>query len=249
LKYASIKAPVDGVVISRSVDVGQTVAASLSAPILFLIAQDLRDMQLEADIDEADIGMIRVGQQVTFTVSTYPDDVFTGTVSQVRIEPIEVQDVVNYKIIVTVMNPEEKLMPGMTATLTVNIETRDDVLRVPNMALRFKPPEEVLKAAMGGEPRQQTGGRERAAAGQELAQGGRRGQAAETRAGQRADWRFGAQEPPRLDQVRGRARRLRFRREDCVEGRRRREAPSRAGADRSHRRLVHRGLTGSAPGR
>ncbi len=171
LKYASIKAPVDGVVISRNVDVGQTVAASLSAPILFLIAQDLRDMQLEADIDEADIGMIRVGQQVTFTVSTYPDDVFAGTVTQVRLEPIEVQDVVNYKIIVSVMNPEEKLMPGMTATLTVNIETRHDVLRVPNMALRFKPPEEVLKAAMGGEPKQTAGDQRRAAAGRELAQG------------------------------------------------------------------------------
>jgi HlyD family secretion protein len=164
LKYASIKAPVDGVVISRSVDVGQTVAASLSAPILFLIAQDLRDMQLEADIDEADIGMIRVGQQVTFTVSTYPDDVFAGTVSQVRLEPIAVQDVVNYKIIVSVTNPEEKLMPGMTATLTVNIETRDNVLRVPNMALRFKPPEEVLKTAMGGERAQTAEGRESAQA-------------------------------------------------------------------------------------
>jgi HlyD family secretion protein len=180
LRYASIKAPVDGVVISRNVDVGQTVAASLSAPTLFLIAQDLRDMQLEADIDEADIGMIRVGQQVTFTVSTYPDDVFGGTVSQVRLEPIEVQDVVNYKIIVSVSNPEEKLMPGMTATLTINIETRDNVLKVPNMALRFKPPEEVLKAAMGGGKRE-AGGQERTAGregatvgGQERTPGSRR---------------------------------------------------------------------------
>ncbi len=160
LKYASIKAPVDGVVISRNVDVGQTVAASLSAPILFQIAQDLKDMQLEADIDEADIGMIRVGQPVTFTVSTYPDDVFKGTVSQVRLEPITVQDVVNYKIIVSVSNPEEKLMPGMTATLTVNIQTKDDVLKVPSMAVRFKPPEEVLKAAMSD----RRGGTDRGAA-------------------------------------------------------------------------------------
>ena len=164
LKYASIRAPVDGVVISRNVDVGQTVAASLSAPTLFLIAQDLKDMQLEADIDEADIGMIRVGQPVTFNVSTYPDDVFAGAVSQVRLEPIEVQDVVNYKIIVSVMNPEEKLMPGMTATLTVNVETRDNVLKVPNMALRFKPPEEVLKTPAG--------------AGRDSSQGSRRGEAA-----------------------------------------------------------------------
>ena len=166
LKYASIKAPVDGVVISRNVDVGQTVAASLSAPTLFLIAQDLRDMQLEADIDEADIGMIRVGQRVTFAVSTYPDDVFAGTVTQVRLEPIAVQDVVNYKIIVSVSNPEEKLMPGMTATLTVNIETKDGVLKVPNMALRFKPPEEVLKAAMAGGSKEMASGRQRGGAGQ-----------------------------------------------------------------------------------
>lgn len=174
LKYASIRAPVDGVVISRNVDVGQTVAASLSAPTLFQIAQDLKDMQLEADIDEADIGMIRVGQRVTFTVSTYPDDVFTGTVSQVRLEPIAVQDVVNYKIIVSVSNPEEKLMPGMTATLTINIETKDNVLKVPNMALRFKPPEEVLKAAMGRERTGRAGGEERSAGAQARAQGAQR---------------------------------------------------------------------------
>jgi len=160
LKYATIRAPVDGIVVSRNVDVGQTVAASLSAPTLFVIANDLKKMQLEANIDEADIGMIRVGQRTTFTVNAYPEDVFEGTVSQVRLEPVTVQDVVNYVIIVSVSNPEEKLMPGMTATLGVQVDERDNVLKVPNMALRFKPPEKLAKAASaleGGQGANQQG--------------------------------------------------------------------------------------------
>lgn len=140
LRHASIRAPVDGVVISRNVDVGQTVAASFSAPTLFLIANDLKNMQLEAQIDEGDIGMVREGQRVTFTVNAYPEKVFEGIVSQVRLEPITVQDVVSYTIIVAVSNPREELMPGMTANLSVHADERSDVLKVPNAALRFKPP-------------------------------------------------------------------------------------------------------------
>jgi HlyD family secretion protein len=140
LRHASIEAPVDGVVISRNVDVGQTVAASFSAPTLFLIAHDLKQMQLEAQIDEGDIGTVKEGQHVTFTVNAYADILFEGTVSQVRLEPTTVQDVVSYTIIVAVSNPEEKLMPGMTANLSVHAEESNDVLKVPNAALRFKPP-------------------------------------------------------------------------------------------------------------
>lgn len=143
LKYASIRAPVDGIVVARNVDVGQTVAASFSAPTIFVIANDLKKMQLEANIDEADIGMIKVDQRVTFTVNAYPDEVFEGVVSQVRLEPVTVQDVVNYVIIVAVANPGEKLMPGMTATLSVQVQERDNVLKVSNMAFRFKPPEKA----------------------------------------------------------------------------------------------------------
>jgi HlyD family secretion protein len=149
LKYTSIRAPVDGVVVARNVDVGQTVAASFSAPTLFVIANDLKQMQLEANIDEADIGMIKVGQRTTFTVNAYPDEVFGGVVSQVRLEPVTVQDVVNYVIIVAVSNPGEKLMPGMTATLSVQVQERHDVLKVSNMAFRFKPPEKISGKASG----------------------------------------------------------------------------------------------------
>ncbi|MCX5800789.1 MAG: efflux RND transporter periplasmic adaptor subunit [Candidatus Eisenbacteria bacterium] len=152
LKYASIRAPVDGVVVARNVDVGQTVAASLSAPTLFVIANDLKQMQLEANIDEADIGMIKTEQRVTFTVNAYPEEVFEGVVSQVRLEPVTVQDVVNYVIIVAVSNPDEKLMPGMTATLSVRVDERDNVLRVPNLAFRFKPPEKLAGKALAGTP-------------------------------------------------------------------------------------------------
>lgn len=163
LKYASIRAPVDGVVVARNVDVGQTVAASFSAPTLFVIANDLKQMQLEANIDEADIGMVKVGQHVTFTVNAYPDETFEGVVSQVRLEPVTVQDVVNYVIIVAVSNPDEKLMPGMTATLAVKVDERDNVLKIPNLALRFKPPETSAgkgsQVAVAGERGAQTASR------------------------------------------------------------------------------------------
>ncbi len=139
LGHATIKAPIDGVVISRSVDVGQTVAASMSAPTLFVLAQDLRQMQVNASVDEADIGRIEPGQDVEFRVDAYPDDVFAGVVRQVRLEPVVEQNVVSYVTVIDVPNPDLKLKPGMTANVTIEIARADDVLRVPNAALRFRP--------------------------------------------------------------------------------------------------------------
>jgi HlyD family secretion protein len=140
LRYATIRSPIDGVVISRSVDVGQTVAASLSAPVIFTIAQDLTRMQVQASVTEADIGQVTVGLPVTFRVDAYPNDIFKGEVSQVRLAPVIVQNVVTYQVIVGVDNSEMKLMPGMTATITIEVARRTDVLRVPLAAIRFNPP-------------------------------------------------------------------------------------------------------------
>jgi HlyD family secretion protein len=139
LDYARIFSPIDGVVISRNVDVGQTVAASLQAPTLFTIAQDLTQMQVKASIDEADIGRIKEGQDVLFTVDAYPERSFKGGVRQIRLSPQIVQNVVSYDVIITVPNPEMVLKPGMTANVTVLIDQRQDVLKVPSAALRFRP--------------------------------------------------------------------------------------------------------------
>jgi HlyD family secretion protein len=139
LNHSIITAPVDGIVISRSVDVGQTVAASMSAPTLFVLAKDLAEMQVNASIDEADIGRIEPGQTVTFRVDAYPRDVFEGRVSQVRLEPTVAQNVVSYVTVIDVPNPEHKLKPGMTANVTIEVARADNVLRVPNAALRFRP--------------------------------------------------------------------------------------------------------------
>jgi HlyD family secretion protein len=148
LSYTVISAPIDGIVIGRSVDVGQTVAASLSSPTIFSIAADLADMQLSASIDESDIGRIRPAQRVTFQVDAYPDEQFVGTVAQVRLQPSVVQNVTTYNVMIDVLNPELKLKPGMTANVAIEIAARDDVVRVPNAALRFRPTAEVL-AALG----------------------------------------------------------------------------------------------------
>ncbi len=145
LRYATIKAPISGVVISRDVDVGQTVAASLSAPTLFTIAQDLRKMQVEASVDEADIGNVKEGQRVTFRVDAFPEEEFVGAVSQVRLKPIVNQNVVTYIVIISVENPSQKLMPGMTATVSIEVAKSEDVLRVPLQALRFTPSAEELE--------------------------------------------------------------------------------------------------------
>jgi HlyD family secretion protein len=146
LQKTVITSPIDGIVISRAVDVGQTVAASLQAPTLFTIAADLRHMQLKASIDESDLGSIKDGQAVTFHVDAYPNDVFHGEVRQVRLNPVIESNVVTYAAIVSAPNLQLKLKPGMTATLTVEVARRDNVLRVPSAALRFKPTASVLAA-------------------------------------------------------------------------------------------------------
>ena len=143
LAYTDIISPTDGTVIARNVDVGQTVAASLQAPTLFLIAEDLRKMQVDTSVAEADIGKLRTGMKATFTVDAYPNERFTGTVRQVRNAPQTVQNVVTYDAVIDVANPELKLKPGMTANCTFIWADRDDALRIPNAALRFRPPSEL----------------------------------------------------------------------------------------------------------
>ena len=156
LSRCTIYAPVDGVVLSRSVDVGQTVAASMSAPILFQIANDLSKMQINANVSEADIGTVEEGQPVTFTVDAFPDRKFTGKVVQIRNSPTTVQNVVTYDCIIEVSNPDLKLRPGMTANADIIIAQRDNVLKVPNAAFRWKPAEPstnktLLARLFGGE--------------------------------------------------------------------------------------------------
>ena len=144
LEHTVIRAPIDGIVISRLVDVGQTVAASLQAPELFVIAADLTKMRVIANIDEADIGWIRPGQRVSFTVDAYPGEEFDGTVSQVRLEPVVTQNVVTYATVIDAPNTDLRLKPGMTATITLEIARQEDVLRIPNAALHFRPTTEML---------------------------------------------------------------------------------------------------------
>ena len=139
LDRSEIRAPIDGVVIERAIDVGQTVAASLQAPTLFTIAQDLKRMQIETDVDEAYIGMVRQGQPVNFTVFAYPDREFSGELVQVRLEPKIDTGVVKYNCVIHVDNADLALKPGMTATVSIEVERRTDVLKVPNEALRFVP--------------------------------------------------------------------------------------------------------------
>jgi HlyD family secretion protein len=143
LYYTKIVSPVDGIVVSRNVDVGQTVAASFQTPTLFSIAQDLTKMQIDTNVAEADIGGVKVGQNVEFTVDAYPDTTFKGKVSQVRNAPIIVQNVVTYDVVIQVDNPELKLKPGMTANVSIIVSISKDVLKIPNAALRFRPVEKV----------------------------------------------------------------------------------------------------------
>ena len=139
LAYTNIYAPIDGVIVERTVDVGQTVAASLSAPELFLIANDLAQMQILAKVDESDIGAIQVGQPVRFTVQAYPNRTFTGTVKQVRLQSSTQDNVVNYTAVISVANVDGKLLPGMTATVEFQTGSASNVLLVPNAALRYRP--------------------------------------------------------------------------------------------------------------
>jgi HlyD family secretion protein len=147
LAYATIYAPINGVVIDRKVNVGQTVAASFSSPTLYTIANDLSKMQVQTTVDESDIGRISIGQEATFTVDAYPDERFTGTVSQIRLAPVTISNVVNYTVVIDVVNDRLKLMPGMTANVRILVGSARDVLRVSNMALRFQPPAELVDSA------------------------------------------------------------------------------------------------------
>ncbi len=154
--HTVIMAPIDGIVTQRSVDVGQTVAASMSAPTLFIIAADLTEMQVNANIDEADVGRIRPGQHVTFRVDAYPTDNFEGTVTQIRLQPVVVQNVTTYGTVITVPNKQLKLKPGMTANVKIEIAKRTNTLRISNAALRFRPTPEVFTALKQEPPPEMT---------------------------------------------------------------------------------------------
>lgn len=178
LRYSLIRAPIDGVVVSRDYDVGQTVAASFQAPTLFTIAEDLTRMQLTCDVDEADIGQVRVGQPVTFSVDTFPEKEFPGRVAQVRLSPRTANNVVTYPVMVDVENPDLTLLPGMTAEVRIEVARVVDALRIASAALRFRPEILGLKVARDGTTGSQApgdeGGPRRAGGG-----GGRRGASAE----------------------------------------------------------------------
>jgi HlyD family secretion protein len=159
LNRCTITAPIDGIVISRSVDVGQTVAASLQAPVIFTIANDLRNMQIDANVAEADVGNVEVGQAVDFSVDAFPYRTFHGKVAQVRNAPITVQNVVTYDTVISVTNDELKLKPGMTANVSIVIAQRENALKLPNAALRYRPPEIAASGSVSASPEQ--GGRRR----------------------------------------------------------------------------------------
>jgi HlyD family secretion protein len=152
LRYATIRSPVNGTVISRNVDVGQTVAASLQAPTLFTIAKNLAEMQVDSNVSEADVGRIAMGQDATFTVDAYPERIFHGKVSEIRNAPIIVQNVVTYDVVILVGNKDLKLKPGMTANVSVMIAHREGVLKIPNAALRFRPESAKKESGKGGPP-------------------------------------------------------------------------------------------------
>ncbi len=144
LGYAEIYSPIDGVILDRAVEQGQTVAASFNTPTLFTIANDLKRMQVEADVDEADIGQVRLGQSVRFTVDAYPDDIFSGTVNQIRLQPTVTSNVVTYTVIVEAPNPDEKLFPGMTASITVVVKSEKGAV-LPVSAFNFNPSADVME--------------------------------------------------------------------------------------------------------
>ena len=152
LSYAMIYAPIDGIVLNRAVEEGQTVTASMNTPELFTITNDLSTMQVEADVDEADIGMVEKGQHVEFTVDAFPDKTFKGEVSEVRLQPKESSNVITYTVIVSVENPERKLKPGMTASITDYVKEANDVLTMAGKAIRFQPEREVMMDYMSSLP-------------------------------------------------------------------------------------------------
>ena len=152
LSYATIYSPIDGVILNRAVDQGQTVAASFNTPNLFTIGNDLTQMQVQANVDEADIGQVKDKQPVDFSVDAYPNETFKGTVRQIRLQPVVTSNVVTYTVIVNAPNPEMKLMPGMTANITVLVQQVDSVLIVPGKALRFTPDAAFLAEYMKNNP-------------------------------------------------------------------------------------------------
>lgn len=154
LEYATIRSPVDGIVISRNVDVGQTVAASFQTPTLFSIAQDLTKMQVDTNVDESDIGRAAVGQTATFTVDAWPEKTFRGTVTQVRNSPIVTQNVVTYNVVVRVDNRDLLLKPGMTANVSIEVKKFENVLKIPNAALRYRPAVKGSEGDGGGKPKE-----------------------------------------------------------------------------------------------
>jgi HlyD family secretion protein len=160
LAHTTITSPIDGIVVSRDVNVGQTVAASLSAPTLFTIAKDLTQMQVIANIDQADIGLVEQAKSVKFSVDAFPGKEYEGQIQQLRLNPVNVQNVVTYNVVIDVSNPEQKLKPGMTANLTITIDERNNVLKVPNSALRFTPTDASGQriGRSGGNSNDQTGG-------------------------------------------------------------------------------------------
>jgi HlyD family secretion protein len=149
LTYTVIKSPIDGVVISRQVEVGQRVNASMSIPVIFVVAQDLTKMQVDANVSEADIGGMAEGKEVAFTVDAYPGERFQGKIRQVRNSPISVQNVVTYDVVVGVDNPDLRLKPGMTANVSITVARKDGIIKVPNSALRFRPPQTALATPAG----------------------------------------------------------------------------------------------------
>ena len=158
LEHTTITSPIDGVVVSRDVNVGQTVAASLSAPTLFTIANDLTQMQVIANIDQADIGLVEQAKSVKFTVDAFPTAEYDGKIQQIRLNPQNVQNVVTYNVVIDVNNPEQKLKPGMTANLVITIDERNNVLKVPNAALRFSPQDRADRGARSGQRQGRQGG-------------------------------------------------------------------------------------------
>jgi HlyD family secretion protein len=167
LKYTVIRSPVNGIVVARNVEVGQTIAASFATPNLFLIALDLTKMQVDTNVSESDIGGIAEGKEATFTVDAYPGYQFSGTIRQVRLAPINVQNVVTYNVVVNVDNQDLRLKPGMTANVSIVVAQRDAVLKVPNAALRFTPPTsgQVDRTKLGGKPAKEKGAEPSAGAG------------------------------------------------------------------------------------
>src|SRR5262249_39104408 len=151
LGYTDIVSPVDGVVVSRTIDVGQTVAASFQTPTLFLIAEDLTKMQVDSNVSEADVGGVKEGQRATFTVDAYPDRTVNGTVVQTRNAPLNVQNVITYDVVIAAANEDLALRPGMTANVVIETGRRDDALRVPTAALRFRPPSDARTASAAHE--------------------------------------------------------------------------------------------------